>query len=118
MNRRLARVLVVAALAVPVLSACSASVDISGQTVSKEELARQVTTALANTMSVDAAQVPRVTCPQGLEARVGASTTCVLDDQDAGKRYDVAVKVMSIDGGKASFQLEVAPTSAPTSSAQ
>ena len=115
MKRHFMPVLVVAALAISALSACSASVDLGSQTVSKDELASQVTAAIADTMKVDVEQVPTVTCPDDLDAEVGAATTCVLHDEDAGKNYDVAIKVTSIDGGQANFQLEIAPTPQPSS---
>ncbi|MDP2012600.1 MAG: DUF4333 domain-containing protein [Actinomycetota bacterium] len=114
MKRHLAPVLV-AAFAVTLLAGCSASVDIGEQSISSEELATQVTTALAENMQVDVDQVPTITCPEDLEAKVGASTTCLLMDDTSGKDYDVAVKVTSIDGSKALFSVEVAAEPRPAS---
>jgi len=116
MRRHLAAALVTTALTSALLAGCSASIDIGGQSISSEELATQVTAALAESMKVAADEVPTITCPEDLDATVGASTTCVLQDDTSGKEYDVAVKVTSIEGSKALFSVEVAsqPNSAST----
>lgn len=115
MKRHLAPMLATTALALTLLAACSASVDVGTNSISADELATQVTTALAENMKVDVDQVPTITCPEDLEATVGASTTCLLQDGTVGKDYDVAVKVTSIDGSKALFSVEVASTPRPAS---
>lgn len=115
MKRHFAPVLVTAALATVLLAGCSASVDVGGSSISSDELASQVTTALAANMKVDVDKVPTITCPEDLEAKVGASTTCLLQDATAGEDYDVAVKVTSIDGSKALFSIEVASKPRPAS---
>lgn len=115
MRRHLAPVLVAAAFTASLLAGCSASVDVGGNSISSDELASQVTTALAGEMKVDLDKMPTITCPDDLDATVGASTTCVLKDDTTGESYDVAVKVTSIDGSKALFSIEVAAKPQPAS---
>ncbi len=115
MRRHLAAVLATTALASALLAGCSASIDIGGQSISSDELATQVTAALAENMKVSVDKVPPITCPEDLDATVGASTTCVLQDDASGKDYDVAVKVTSIEGSKALFSIEVASQPNPAS---
>jgi hypothetical protein len=102
----IASALAVAAVA---LSACSASVDVGGKTISKGELEKQVTASLAKLKGVPVEQVPKLSCPEDLEAKVGATTTCKLGEPGSGV-YDVAVKVDKLDEAtnNASFTIKVA----------
>ncbi|MDO9486519.1 MAG: DUF4333 domain-containing protein [Actinomycetota bacterium] len=115
MKRHLAPALAAAAFTVVLLAGCSASVDIGSESISSEELSTQVTAALAENMKVPVEEVPTITCPENLDATVGASTTCLLEDSASGNDYDVAVKVTSIDGSKALFSIEVAAEPRPAS---
>lgn len=47
-----------------------------------------------------------VTCPENLDAEVGASITCILTEQ--GTEYDVTATVTSVDGESANFDIKVA----------
>ncbi|MDO8733202.1 MAG: DUF4333 domain-containing protein [Actinomycetota bacterium] len=115
MKRHFAPIVVAAAFASVLLAGCSASVDIGGQSITSDELSSQVTSALAGEMKVDVDKVPTITCPEDLDAKVGATTTCLLQDETSGKDYDVAVKVTSVDGSKAQFSIEVASQPVPAS---
>ena len=86
-----------------VLGACSASVSVGTKTIAQDELQTEVQSQLSKTVGK---QAPPITCPGDLDAKVDASTTCTLTD--SGSTYDVAVKVTSVDGGTAKFDIQVA----------
>ena len=86
-----------------VLGACSASVGVGTKTIAKDELQTEVQSQLSKTVGKEA---PPITCPGDLESKVDATTTCTLTD--SGGTYDVAVKVTSVDGGTAKFDIQVA----------
>ena len=115
MRRLLAPSLVASALCAALLAGCSASVDIGGKSISSNELATQVTAALAGKLKVDVDKMQTISCPDNLDATVGATTTCVYHDMAARKDYDIAVKVTSVNGSKAQFSIAVAPTPRPAS---
>jgi hypothetical protein len=48
-----------------------------------------------------------ITCPEDLAAEVGAETRCVLTREDLGEEYGVSVRVRSVDGDTATFDVEV-----------
>jgi len=56
-------------------------------------------------------QAPPVTCPGDLDGKVGASEVCAITLD--GKVYDVTVKVTSVDGGTAKFDVNVASAPRP-----
>jgi hypothetical protein len=99
-------------LAVLILPACSGSVSVGGFTVDKAELEEQVATELAEQQKQDP---PNITCPEDLDAKVGATTTCVLDVTGDPKEYDVAVKVTSVDEGAKTVKFDVEVASTPNS---
>ena len=86
------------------LVACNASVSVGTKTVDKQELATQVQSDLSKSVGK---QSPPITCPDDLQATVGASTTCLKTDDD-GTTYNVAVNVTSVDDGIAKFDIQVA----------
>ena len=86
-----------------VLAACSGSVNVGTKTIPKDELQTTVQSQLSKTVGKAA---PLITCPGDLEAKVDASTTCTMAGSDG--TYDVAVKVTSVDGGTANFDIHVA----------
>ena len=100
------RILIAAATmlaAVLLASGCNASVSVGKKTVSKDQVAQQISDQLTKQIG----QTPDdVTCPDDLEAKVGATLTCVLTD--GSDQYDVAVKVTSVKDGKADFSIQVA----------
>lgn len=91
-------VLLSAALAT---GACSASVGTPQ--VDKSEVASQISTQLAEKIGEPPGDV---TCPENLDAEVGASITCILTEQ--GTEYDVTATVTSVDGESANFDIKVA----------
>ncbi len=71
--------------------------------VPKDEVEKQTTAELTKTVG----RAPDdVTCPGDLTAEVGTTMTCVLKAD--GASYDVAIKVRSVDDGKARFSIKVA----------
>ena len=86
-----------------VLASCSASVNVGTKTIPKDELQTTVQTQLSKTVGKPA---PPIICPGDLDAKVDATTTCTMTGS-AGT-YDVAVKVTSVDGDKANFDIHVA----------
>jgi hypothetical protein len=85
------------------LVACGGSVSVGTPTVNKDELQTNVETQLTKAVGK---QAPPITCPDTLNAEVGATTTCTLTDSTG--TYDVTVKVTSVDGGTAKFDIQVA----------
>jgi hypothetical protein len=93
--------------AVALLASCKASVSVGRPEVSKSDVEAQTAALLA-------AQVhqptPKVTCPGGLRAKVGASIDCELTAQGETTSYPVHVVVDSLKNGKAQFTATVGPT--------
>lgn len=85
------------------LAACGGSVSIGSSSVSKDEIAKQVSTALEQSVG---SSPPPITCPDDLAAEVGKTTTCVMHASDGD--YDVAVKITKVDGDTVAFDVEVA----------
>jgi hypothetical protein len=50
---------------------------------------------------------PSVTCPDDVEAAVGAKTRCTLTGSDDPTQYGVTVTVTSVDGKNATFDVTV-----------
>ena len=48
-----------------------------------------------------------ISCPEDLEAEVGAETRCVLTREDIGQEFGVTVRVRSVEGDRATFDVEV-----------
>jgi Domain of unknown function (DUF4333) len=71
--------------------------------LSAEEVATQTEEALEEQVGVR----PEVTCPDDLDAEVGAETRCVLTAGGDPTEYGVTVRVESVDGGKATFDVQV-----------
>ena len=107
MNRRNSLVsatgVAAAVLASSALAACGGSVSVGTPTVNKDELQTNVQTQLTKSVGK---QAPPITCPKTLDAKVGATTICTLTDS-AGT-YNVTVKVTSVSGGTAKFDVQVA----------
>ena len=51
--------------------------------------------------------VPKVTCPGGLQAKVGATIDCTLVSKGSTTQYPVHVKVTSVSNGTAHFDAQV-----------
>lgn len=50
---------------------------------------------------------PDISCPDDLEAQVGATIECTLTAGDDPTEYPVTVTVSSVDGDSANFDVEV-----------
>ena len=50
---------------------------------------------------------PDVTCPEDIDAEVGAETRCTLTAGDDPTEYGVTVTVTSVEGERANFDVEV-----------
>jgi hypothetical protein len=50
---------------------------------------------------------PDITCPNDLEAKVGATTRCSLTAEGLDGTYGVTVKVTKVQGDQASFDVQV-----------
>jgi hypothetical protein len=86
--------------AVPLLAlavaACSSLLD-------ADEVADGAEEALEETVG----SRPDITCPEDLEATVGAETRCVLTAGDDPTEYGVTVTVTSMENGTAKFDVVV-----------
>ena len=71
--------------------------------VPKAEVEKQ---AMATLTAAVGQQAPQITCPGDLKAEVGATMTCSMPID--GKNVDVNVKVTSVDGSSAKFDVAVA----------
>lgn len=79
------------------LSACGSS------TLSADEVANKSEDALEEQIGLR----PQITCPEDLEAKVGAETRCTLTGGDDPTEYGVTVTVTSVDGDNAKFDVQV-----------
>ncbi|TFV87136.1 DUF4333 domain-containing protein [Blastococcus sp. CT_GayMR16] len=101
MSRRL-RELAVLPFLLAGLAACSASVG-STSTLSADEVASSAEDALEEQIGVR----PTISCPEDLEAKVGEEARCTLTGGDDPTEYGVTVRVTSVDGNDATFDVEV-----------
>lgn len=103
---RVLRVAAMVAISVGFGFGCTAkaSVKVGKSEVSKEDVQTQVATELANSLHQP---TPTITCPGGLEAKVGASVDCDLTAQGDTTKYPVHVVVDSVKDGTAHFNAEV-----------
>ena len=87
--------------------ACACLLPLSGcgkKVVSKSTVETQVAKQLA---AVAKQPIPKVSCPDDLDAKVGAKMTCTLTPQGSKTTYPVTVTVSSISNGVAHFHAEV-----------
>jgi hypothetical protein len=84
------------------VAACSCSVGSSSHSVSKSDVASQITSKLT-----DAAgnKPDSVTCPDNLKGVVGATLRCQLTDNN--QKYGVSVNVTGVDAGDVNFDFKV-----------
>ena len=78
-------------------------VDRPGNGISAEELAE----GAEESLQAQAGARPSVSCPDGLEAEVGATARCTLTAGDDSQEYGVAVTVTSVDGDTFTVDVEV-----------
>jgi hypothetical protein len=87
--------------AVPVLlvglSACGSG------TLSADEVATKAEDALEQQIGVR----PTISCPDDVKAEVGATTRCTLTGGDDPTKYGVSIKVTSVKGDNAKFDVKV-----------
>ena len=69
--------------------------------------AHDVATAAEQALEQQVGSRPDITCPHDLEAKVGASTRCTLTADGLDGTYGVTVRVRSVQGGKATFDVRV-----------
>ena len=100
------RVLVAGLACASALAACSgsASVSLGSKQVDQSDVESSVAQQLAATTNQP---VPKVSCPSGLDAKVGASIDCTLTPQGGGQTLPVHVTVDSVDNGNAHFSAQV-----------
>jgi len=102
---RAARFLLAGFACATLITACSGSVTISASPeVSQSDVQSQVATQLAAETSQP---VPKITCPSGLPAKVGASIDCTLTPQGSTTTLPVHVTVTSVKNGTAQFSAQV-----------
>ena len=90
-----------------VTAACHGSVHAGGGQVAKHDVEAQVSTQLAAAVNQPA---PKITCPSGLSAKVGASVDCDLTTEGDPRKFPVHVVVDSVDHGTAHFTATVGRT--------
>jgi len=84
------------------LAACSFGAG-STESVSADDVAEGAADALEEQVGAR----PDVTCPDDLEAEVGAETRCTLSVTGDDQEYGVTVTVTSVEGDTANFDVEV-----------
>jgi len=95
----------VACASLALLGGCKVSVHVGNHEVSKADVETEVAKDLAAKVSQPE---PKVTCPSGLPAKVGASIDCDLVAQGDTNVYAVHVVVDTVNGGKVHFNATVA----------
>ncbi|WP_448626050.1 DUF4333 domain-containing protein [Geodermatophilus sp. URMC 64] len=69
--------------------------------------ADDVATAAEDTLEEQVGARPDVTCPDDLEAKVGATARCTLTADGLDGEYGVTVTVTKVEGDTASFDVQV-----------
>ena len=98
--------IVSAAVAALLVSACSVSVGTSS--LSATEVEEKATAALADSQGIPLEEMPPLECPSDLTAEVGASIVCVIGDPAQGNTYDVTITVETVEGEDVGFDIQVA----------
>ena len=105
--RPLRQIAAVSAVAAAVLASdgCSASISTGGDTVSKEEVAKEAQAKFdAIARSKGQAKFPPITCPSDLDAKKGASERCSATGDDG--TLGITVTVTGVDGGTAHLHFQ------------
>ena len=79
------------------LAACGAG------TLSADEVATKAEDALEQQIGVR----PTITCPDDVEAEVGAEARCTLTAEGDPAEYGVSITVTEVDGDNAKFDIQV-----------
>ena len=96
MSRRL-RLLAAIPFLLAGLAACEAD------TLSADEIATTAEDALEEQVGAR----PEITCPEDIDAEVGAETECTLTAGGDPTEYGVNIQVTEVDGDKAKFDVRV-----------
>jgi hypothetical protein len=96
----LVAVLVAVAVAVVLVTR---SADRSTEGISADELSE----GTEETLETEVGARPNVSCPEGIEAEVGATARCTLSVGDDPAEYGVAVAVTSVDGDNFTVDVQV-----------
>ena len=99
-----ARALATVSVAMVMFVGCKASVHVGNSEIAKADVETEAATQLAATVKQP---TPKVTCPGGLSAKVGATIDCDLVAQGETVKYPVHIVVDSVKGGTAHFTVEV-----------
>ena len=99
-------VIVSAAMAALLVSACTVSVGTSS--LSSTEVEEKAIAALAESQGIPLEEMPPLECPSDLPAEVGASIVCVIGDPAQGNTYDVTITVETVEGEDVGFDIQVA----------
>jgi len=99
------RLLLVPIACLTLLGGCKVNVHLGKNEVSKDDVEREVARELAAKVSQPE---PKVTCPSGLAAKVGAAIDCDLVAQGDTAVYAVHVVVDTVKDGKVHFNATVA----------
>ena len=94
----------VASLTLAFLVGCSFGTD----AVSRDEVESVAASELAEQVGAD--EPPNISCPEDLDAEVGATMTCELSVEGDDDVYPVEIKVTSVDDGDVNFDVEVEDT--------
>jgi hypothetical protein len=86
------------------VSACSGSVSIGKVEVSQSDVESQVASQLGSLWVQIKQPAPKVSCPGGLEAKVGVAIDCTLTPQGGTTTYPVHVTVTSVNNSTAHFK--------------
>jgi len=103
--RRLRRAAIIPVVCFTLFAGCHVSVSVGKKEVSKSEVESEVAKELAAKVNQP---VPKVTCPSGLSAKVGASIDCDLVAQGDTAVYAVHVVVDTVKNGTVHFNATVA----------
>ena len=95
-----------AAVAALLVSACSVSVGTSS--LSASEVEEKAAAALAESQGIPLEEMPPLECPSDLTAEVGVSIVCVIGDSAQGNTYDVTITVETVEGEDVGFDIQVA----------
>ena len=102
--------LVVISMACAGLAACSVSTT---ESVSAENLGTRAQQLLQEQNPT--LEIPPITCPEDLEAVVGAATTCTVTDPSTGTVFPVTVTVTSAEGTDVGIDVRLNEPSASSS---
>ena len=70
-------------------------------------MADTVATSAEDALEKQIGTRPTITCPDDVEAKIGQKARCTLTAGDDPTKYGVTVTVTSVDGKKATFDVEV-----------